>query len=102
VAVRRDVPLLSRSKIRASDSIAPRASQRFDIVAGRVEPQILTTEDDRLAFPVAFPWRSRLEVRAVPVSRATVEIAVVERGHRLTLSRRSLAEPRTSRWACLP
>ncbi len=52
----------------SSSSIAPRASQRFDIVKGRVEPQILTTEDDRLAFPVAFPWRSQLEVRAVPVS----------------------------------
>ena len=77
----------------SSSSIAPRASQRFDIVGGRVEPQILTAEDDRLSFPVAFPWRSQLEVRAVPVSRATVEIAVVEKGHRLTLSRRSLAEP---------
>jgi hypothetical protein len=77
----------------SSSSIAPPASQRFAIVGGRVEPQILTTEDDRLSFPVAFPWRSQLQVRAVPVSRATVEIAVVERGHRLTLSRRSLAEP---------
>lgn len=72
---------------------ARRASQRFDIVRGRVEPQILATEDDRLSFPVAFPWGSQLEVRAVPVSQATVEIAVVERGRRLTLSRRSLAEP---------
>jgi hypothetical protein len=76
-----------------SSPIAPRARERFDIVGGRVEPQILTTEDDRLSFPVAFPWRSQLEVRAVPVSRATVEIAVVEGGRRLTLSRRSLAEP---------
>ena len=76
-----------------TSSIAPRASQRFDIEGGRVEPQILATEDDRLSFPVAFPWRSSLEVRAVPVGRATVEIAVVERGHRLILSRRSLAEP---------
>jgi hypothetical protein len=77
----------------SSSSPATWASQRFDIVGGRVEPQILTTEDDRLSFPVAFPWHSRLEVRAVPVGRATVEIALVERGHRLTLSRRSLAEP---------
>jgi lysophospholipase L1-like esterase len=77
----------------ATSSIAPRASQRFDIVGGRVEPQILTTDDERLSFPVAFPWRSQLEVRAVPVSRATVEIAVVERGHRLVLARRALAEP---------
>ena len=76
-----------------SSSIASRASQRFDIVGGRVEPQILTPEDDRLSFPVAFPWASRLEVRAVPVGRATVEIVVVERGHRLTLARRFLAEP---------
>ena len=77
----------------SSSSIAPPASQRFAIVGGRVEPQILTTEGDRLSFAVAFPWRSQLQVRAVPVSRASVEIAVVERGHRLTLSRRSLAEP---------
>ena len=77
----------------SSSSIAPRASQRFDIVKGRVEPQILASEDDRLAFPVAFPWRSQLEVRAVPVTRASVEIAVVERGQRVTLARRSLAEP---------
>lgn len=76
-----------------SSSIGPRASQRFDIVGGRVQPQILTTEDERLSFPVAFPWRSHLEVRVVPVSRATVEVAVVERGHRLILTRRSLAEP---------
>jgi hypothetical protein len=76
-----------------SSSIAPRTSQRFDIVRGRVEPQILTPEDDRLAFPVAFPWSSQLEVRAVPVGRATVEIALVEGGHRVTLSRRSLAQP---------
>src|SRR5512143_103820 len=77
----------------SSISIASRASQRFDIVAGRVEPQILAAEEDRLSFPVAFPWRSQLEVRAVPVSRATVEIAVVDRGHRFTVSRRALAAP---------
>ena len=77
----------------AASSTAARARQRFDIVAGRVEPQILTTDDDRLSFPVAFPWPSQLEVRAVPVGRATLEIAIVERGQRLTLSRRSLAQP---------
>jgi lysophospholipase L1-like esterase len=76
-----------------SISSTARARQRFDIVGGRVEPQILTTENDRLSFPVAFPWRSQLEVRAVPVSRATLEIAVVERGQRVTLSRRSLTQP---------
>jgi GDSL-like Lipase/Acylhydrolase family len=80
-------------RFESSRSIGPRARQRFDIVEGRVEPQILATGDDRLSFPVAFPWRSQLEVRAVPVGRATVEIAVVERGRRFTLSRRSLAEP---------
>lgn len=86
----------------SSSPIAPRASQRFDVVKGRVEPQILTTEDDRLSFPVAFAWPSRLEVRAVPVSRATVEIAVVERGRRLTLSRRSLTEPADIRLSLPP
>jgi hypothetical protein len=60
-------------------AIAARASQRFDVVRGRVEPQILTPDVDRLSFPVAYSWPSRLEVRAVPVGQATVEIAVVER-----------------------
>ena len=77
----------------SSSPIAPRTSQRFDIVRGRVEPQILTPEDDRLSFPMALPGSSQLEVRAVPASRATVEIAVVEGGHRVTLSRRFLEEP---------
>jgi lysophospholipase L1-like esterase len=80
-------------KSEPSSASVPRARERFDVVGGRVEPQILTTEDDRLSFPVAFPWGSRLEVRATPVGRATVEIAVVERGRRLTLSRRSLSAP---------
>ena len=69
-----------------------RARQRYDLRDGRVEPQILATEDGRLSFPLDSPLPSRLRLRAVPVSRATLEIALVEGGARRTLYRRTLSE----------
>jgi hypothetical protein len=68
------------------------ARQRFDLRDGRVEPQILATEDGRLSFPLDSPLPSRLRLRAVPVGRATLEIALVEPGARRTLYRRTLSE----------
>jgi hypothetical protein len=68
------------------------ARQRFEVRGGRVEPQILATEEEHLSFPVASPWPSQLRVRAVPSGRATVEIAVVEHDARRTLFRRTLSE----------
>ena len=78
---------------RAPESSAPaRARQRFEIRGGRVEPQILTTEDERLSFPVDFPRPSELRLRAVPGSQATFEIAIVQQGARRVLYRRRLSE----------
>jgi hypothetical protein len=73
-----------------STSLAARARQRFDLRNGRVQPQILTSEDERLSFPVDFKWRSRLHLRAVPAGRATIEIAIVAKGTRRTLCQRTL------------
>jgi lysophospholipase L1-like esterase len=67
-----------------------RARQRFAVVGGRVEPQILTSEDERLSFPVNFPRPSELRLRVVPAGQASFEIAVVERGARRVLDRRRL------------
>ena len=68
------------------------ARQRFEVCGDRVEPQILTTEEDHVAFSIDFPWPSQLHVRAVPSSQAEIEIAVVEQGARRTLFRRTLSE----------
>ena len=56
------------------NSTPARARQRFEVSGGRVEPQILATEDERLAFPVEFPRPSELRLRAVPRGEANVEI----------------------------
>jgi len=78
---------------RAPESSAPaRARQRFEVRGGRVEPQILTTEDERLSFRVDFPRPSELRLRAVPRSQATFEIAIVQRGARRVLYRQRLSE----------
>ena len=72
-------------------SASARARQRFEIRDGRVEPQILATEDERISFPVDFPRRSELRLRAVPGSRAVFEIAIVQQGARRVLFRRRLS-----------
>jgi lysophospholipase L1-like esterase len=78
---------------RAPEMSAPvRARQRFDVFGGRVAPQIVSTEDERLSFPVDFPRPSELHLRVVPRSQATFEIAIVERGARRILFRRTLSE----------
>ena len=74
-----------------SSSASARARQRFDIVGGRVEPQILAT-GERLFFPVDLPRPSELRLRAVPIGQATFEIAIVQQGARRVLYRRSLSE----------
>lgn len=79
-----------RQAPRASTSASAR--QRFEVRGDRVEPQILATEEEQLSFPVASLWPSQLRVRAVPGGRATVEIALVDRGVRRTLFRRTLSE----------
>jgi hypothetical protein len=47
----------------ASLSAPVRARQRFDVSDLRVVPQIVSTGDERLSFPVAFPRPSELRVR---------------------------------------
>ncbi len=77
---------------RAPESSAPaRARQRFEIRGGRVEPQILTAEDERLSFPVDFPRPSALHLRVVPRGQATIEIAIVQQGARRELFHRRLS-----------
>jgi hypothetical protein len=80
------------NRLEPGPSVPTLARQRFEIRGGRVEPQILSSEDERLAFPVDFPWPSQLRLRAVPSVQATVEIAIVEQGIRRTLLRRTLSE----------
>jgi len=80
--------------LRVPESPSPaRARQRFEIRGGRVQPQILTAEDEHLCFPVDFPRPSELRLRAVPVTQATMEIAIVRQGARRMLYRRRLSEP---------
>lgn len=73
-------------------SMLASARQRFEVRGDRVEPQILTTEEERLSFLVDFPWPSQLRVLAVPKGQAEIEIVVVEQNVRRTLSRRTLSE----------
>jgi hypothetical protein len=68
------------------------ARQRFDVSGGRVAPQIVSTADERLSFPVDFPRPSELRLRVVPRTQATFEIAIVDEGGRRTLCRRTLGE----------
>jgi lysophospholipase L1-like esterase len=78
---------------RAPESSVPaRARQRFEVGGGRVKPQILTAEDERLSFPVDFPRPSTLRLRAVPRGQATIEIAIVQQAARRVLYRRRLSE----------
>ena len=77
----------------APEMSAPvRARQRFDVSGGRVAPQIVSTGDERLSFPVDLHRPSELYLRVVPGSRATFEVAIVERGARRILCRRTLSE----------
>lgn len=68
------------------------ARQRFEVRGDRVEPQILTADDEHLSFRVDFPWPSQLRVRAIPSGQAVIEVVVVEQGARRTLLRRTLSE----------
>ena len=77
---------------RAPVSATVHARQRFDVSGGRVAPQIVSTADERLSFPVDFPRPSELRLRVVPRTQATFEIAIVERGARRVLCRRTVAE----------
>jgi hypothetical protein len=70
----------------------PRARQGFEIVGDRIQPQILSSDDEHLVFPVDFPWRSQLRLRAVPTREATLEIATFQDGVRRTLFRRTLSQ----------
>lgn len=71
---------------RTAEASAPaRARQTFVISGGRVEPQILVAEDERLAFSVDLPRPSELHLRAVPSGEATVEIALVRNGARTVI-----------------
>ena len=79
---------------RAPEISAPvRARQRFDVAAGRVTPQIVCTGDERLTFAIDLARPSELRLRVVPGTQATFEIAIVERGARRILSRRTLSGP---------
>jgi hypothetical protein len=77
---------------------APKASavayarQRFEVRGDRVEPQILTTEEERLSFPINSRRSSQVRVRVVPSGQAAIEIVVVEQDVRRTLLRRTLSE----------
>ncbi len=78
---------------RASEvSALGRARQRFALKGNRVEPQILATEDERLAFAVDLPRPSELRLRAVPSGLATIEIAIVQQGTRRELHRQTLSQ----------
>ena len=65
------------------------ARQRFDVAGGRVAPQIVSSGDERLSFPVDFHRPSELQLRVVPSRQASFEIAIVERGARRILCRRT-------------
>ena len=77
---------------RAPVSAPVHARQRFDVFGGRVAPQIVSTGNERLSFPVDFRRPSELDLRVVPRSQATFEIAIVEQGTRRILHRRTLSE----------
>ena len=80
-------------KRRAAEVAAPHGTrERFVLRGDRVDPQILTAENERLAFPIDFPWPTELRVQAVPSRRATIEIAIVQGITRRVLSRRTLSE----------
>jgi len=79
---------------RAPAMSAPvRARQRFDVAGGRVTPQIVSTGDEHLSFALDPSRPSELRLRVVPSTQATFEIAIVERGARRILRRRTLSEP---------
>lgn len=77
---------------RAPASAPVRARQRFDVLGGRVKPQIVVTENERLSFPLDSRRRSELYLQVIPRRQASFEIAVVERGVRRILRRGTLAE----------
>jgi lysophospholipase L1-like esterase len=77
---------------RAPVSAPVGARQRFDVLGGRVKPQIVSTENERLSFPLDFRRPSELDLRVVPRRQASFEIAIVEGGSRRILQRGTLTE----------
>lgn len=71
-------------------SAAPGARQKFELRGGRVEPEIVATDTQRLTFPVTLNMPSTLHLRAIPTSAATIEVALFEHGQRRTLRRQAL------------
>ena len=59
---------------RAGAASRSAAAQRFDIEGARVLPQIVTREDDLIAFKTAIGRPSMLQVDVRPAGRATYEV----------------------------
>jgi lysophospholipase L1-like esterase len=62
------------------------AAQRFEVEAGRVRPEILTPEDDRMRFAVRIDRPSTLRFEARPKGRASYEVALLGGGGRQVLA----------------
>lgn len=71
------------------------AAQRFEVQAGRVLPEILTPEDDRMRFAVRVDRPSTLRFEARPQSRANYEVALLRDDGRQVLVRGETERPMT-------
>jgi len=69
------------------------AAQRFEVEAGRVLPEILTPEDDRMRFAVRVDRPSTLRFEARPQSRASYEVALLRDDGRQVLTRGETERP---------
>jgi lysophospholipase L1-like esterase len=69
------------------------AAQRFEVEGGRVLPEILTPEDDRMGFAVRVERPATLRFEARPKSRASYEVALLREDGRQVLARGETDRP---------
>ena len=75
LSILRDVANVTTTRLHLNariDGTASDASERFDIEASRVVPQIAIRHDERIAFRIENPWPSTLHVRACPAAPAAL------------------------------
>ena len=90
LSILRDVANVTTTRLyltRRVDAGASDASERFDIEASRVVPQIAIRRDERIAFRVDNPWPSTLRVDLRPTAPSRYEILWRESGADRVLAR---------------
>jgi GDSL-like Lipase/Acylhydrolase family len=89
-SILRDVANVTTTRLYLSariDGASSDASERFEVEAARIVPQIAIRHDERIAFPIENPWPSTLHVDLRPSGASPYEIRWRDRGADRVLAR---------------